>query len=149
MGSGSSVLSSCLNQQIIHSSVPEKLEGAENNQNDLRMQRLVAPYCPHSVLKFLANKTLIEPISTSLKGACLLADICGFTKFSGDLCKEGGTGIDKLRITTSSFLAKFIETVYFYYGDGMPSLLFSYPFVSRSLCLSSSFLSSSPFFLFQ
>jgi hypothetical protein len=120
MGSGSSFLS-----QFSSSTVKsDRLSIHDNDRNDLRIQRFIAPYCPHHVLKFLGNKTLYEPISTSLKGACLLADICGFTKFSGDLCKEGGTGIDKLRITTSSFLTKFIETVYLYYGDGMlPSLV--------------------------
>jgi hypothetical protein len=48
----------------------------------------------------------------------MLADICGFTKFSGDLCNEGVNGLDKLRRVTSSFLSKFIDTIYFYYGDG-------------------------------
>jgi hypothetical protein len=101
------------------STTPKILGLSENDFDDLRVQRLVAPYCPHSVLKFLSNKTLTEPISTTVMGACLLADICGFTKFSGELCTEGGTGIDKLRIVTSTFLTKFIETVYLYFGDGM------------------------------
>jgi hypothetical protein len=85
--------------------------------------RLLSSYCPHSVLKLLGSKTITEPISETITGACLLADICGFTKFSGDLCQEGVSGLDKLRITTSSFLTKFIEIIYFYYGDGQFSFL--------------------------
>jgi hypothetical protein len=77
----------------------------------------LASYCPHIVLTLLSHKPLLEPRSHRLTGACLLADICGFTKFSGDLCKEGVSGIDKLRRVTSSFLTKFIETIYFSYGD--------------------------------
>lgn len=92
--------------------------------NDIKTLRLVASYCPHTVLRFLENKTLTEPISLTITGACLLADICGFTKFSGDLCKQGVSGIDILRRTTSTFLTKFIEIIYFYYGDGRQLNLF-------------------------
>jgi hypothetical protein len=66
----------------------------------------------------LTKAPLITPVSYGITGACMLADICGFTKFSGDLCNEGVNGLDKLRRVTSSFLSKFIDTIYFYYGDG-------------------------------
>ena len=113
MGSG---LSSSYNKFL--SSTLLLKETKENKKYQQTIQRLLSSYCPNLVLNFLNDKALISPISLSLKGACLLSDICGFTKFSGDLCCEGVTGIDKLRRTTSSFLTKFIDTVYFHYGDG-------------------------------
>ena len=83
-----------------------------------RFLSIISSYCPNLILSLLSLNHLSVPISYPITGACLLADICGFTKFSGDLCQEGVTGIDKLRRTTSTFLTKFIDTVYFYYGDG-------------------------------
>lgn len=93
----------------------------ENDYSDKinrRVLRTMTPYCPNIVLSLLNKKKVLSPISYSISGACMLADICGFTKFSGDLCQEGVSGIDKLRRITSSFLSKFIDTIHFYYGDG-------------------------------
>jgi hypothetical protein len=98
-----------------------------------RLLTTVSPYCPNIVLSLLHQIKLVGPISHSMSGACMLADICGFTKFSGDLCQEGVTGIDKLRRITSSFLSKFIDTICFYYGDG--KFPFQYSFhIPPALC---------------
>ena len=51
------------------------------------------------------------------RGACLLADISGFTKLSGQLCSTGVRGLDDLRKATSTFLSKFISLVYAFGGD--------------------------------
>jgi len=59
------------------------------------------------------------PMSSDFVGACLLVDISGFTKLSGECCGMGALGLDVLHQTTSGFLGKFIQTVYMYHGDGM------------------------------
>lgn len=64
----------------------------------------------------------IEVESKITRGACLLADISGFTKLSGELCASGIHGLDDLRQATSDFLAKFIHIVHAFQGDGKFSL---------------------------
>lgn len=118
--------------------------GFDGVKPDRKMYQFLASYCPHIVLQSLPQKPFNEPFSITIHGACLLADICGFTKFSGDLCSEGVAGIDKLRRTTSTFLTKFIEIIYFYYGDGK---YLSYSFsLSLSISLTLSSLSLTPLF---
>jgi hypothetical protein len=108
----------------------------------------LSTFCPHLVLSLL-SRSLRDKIfskSFSVFGSCLLVDICGFTTYSGNLCKEGVTGIDKLRRTTSYFLSKFIEMIYWYSGDGKKiiEISFYFLFLSSSLYLFLSF-SHQPF----
>lgn len=124
------------------------LNSSQNSLNSFKNKNsylnLLSSYCSNLVLNLLNDKILNSFISITLKGSCLLVDICGFTKFSGDLCCEGVSGIDKLRRTTNLFLSKFIDTVYFYYGDGM---LFK-NFFLEIIILSYFLLPFSFFFLF-
>ncbi|RYH15624.1 hypothetical protein EON65_31475 [archaeon] len=58
------------------------------------------------------------PTSFSFTGACMLVDISGFSKFSGEMCKQGVTGLDGLREITNGFLGHFVKKVYEFDGDG-------------------------------
>lgn len=58
------------------------------------------------------------PTSFSFLGACMLVDISGFSKFSGEMCKQGVTGLDGLREITNGFLGHFVKKVYEFDGDG-------------------------------
>jgi hypothetical protein len=49
----------------------------------------------------------------------MLADISGFTKFSGEMCSKGAGGLDDLREATNGFLGHCVKLVYEYKGDGM------------------------------
>ena len=70
----------------------------------------------HSLLQDARNSTSIE--SLQFEGACMLADISGFTKLSGACCEEGTSGLDRLHDACSGYLGKFVQTVYTYQGDG-------------------------------
>ena len=54
----------------------------------------------------------------SFNGACMLADISGFSKFSGAMCSKGVSGLDELREATNGFLGHIVKIVYEYHGDG-------------------------------
>ena len=77
-------------------------------------------YLPNILLKSLLQDSRSSSNSTSLKfeGACMLADISGFTKLSGACCEEGTSGLDRLHDACSGYLGKFVQTVYTYQGDG-------------------------------
>jgi hypothetical protein len=49
----------------------------------------------------------------------MLADISGFTKFSGAMCSKGVSGLDDLREATNGFLGHFVKLVYEFEGDGL------------------------------
>ena len=78
-------------------------------------------YLPNILLCNLLNETKsgISTKSIPFIGACMLADISGFTKLSGVCCEEGSSGLDRLHDACSSYLGKFVQTVYSYNGDGM------------------------------
>jgi class 3 adenylate cyclase len=82
-------------------------------------ENILRSYCPDIVLSKLHRRrdTNIEVEAKVARGACLLADISGFTKLSGDLCSTGVRGLDDLRKATSTFLSRFISLVYSFGGD--------------------------------
>jgi hypothetical protein len=59
-----------------------------------------------------------EVRSITFTGACMLADISGFSKFSGAMCLKGVSGLDELREATNGFLGHIVKTVYEFNGDG-------------------------------
>lgn len=59
-----------------------------------------------------------EVRSITFTGACMLADISGFSKFSGAMCSKGVSGLDELREATNGFLGHIVKTVYEFNGDG-------------------------------
>ena len=58
------------------------------------------------------------PQSISFTGACLLADISGFTKMSAKFCDQGLRGLDDLHRNTSGILGQYVQIVYAHGGDG-------------------------------
>ena len=77
-------------------------------------------YLPNILLNSLLKDSKSKTTSGSLnfEGACMLADISGFTKLSGACCEEGTSGLDRLHDACSGYLGKFVQTVYTYQGDG-------------------------------
>ena len=59
----------------------------------------------------------ITPSSISIYGVCLLVDISGFTKLSGDFCVQGKNGIDGLQLATNGYMGLLVETIYSHGGD--------------------------------
>lgn len=55
--------------------------------------------------------------SLQFQGACLLADISGFTKLSAKFCEKGLGGLDDLHDAANVFLGKYVQIVYAYGGD--------------------------------
>ena len=82
-------------------------------------------YLPNILLRNLLNDTKlgITTKSMAFEGACMLADISGFTKLSGACCEEGSSGLDRLHDACSGYLGKFVQTVYTYNGDGKGSTM--------------------------
>jgi hypothetical protein len=54
----------------------------------------------------------------------MLADISGFSKFSGEMCLKGVSGLDELREATNGFLGHIVKIVYEFHGDGKFMVLF-------------------------
>ena len=63
------------------------------------------------------GKDGIEPASFFLNGVCLLVDISGFTKLSGEFCNLGKGGIDELQLATNGYMGKLVEIIYTYGGE--------------------------------
>jgi hypothetical protein len=83
----------------------------------------ILSFCPDLLLTCLketgAPVTGSSDVKTySFLGACMLADISGFSKFSGAMCLKGASGLDDLREATSGFLGHLVKTVYEFQGDG-------------------------------
>lgn len=84
----------------------------------------ILSFCPDTLLTYLRNNPVVSGSGTegvrsfSFKGACMLADISGFSKFSGAMCSKGVSGLDDLREATNGFLGHFVKTVYEHHGDG-------------------------------
>jgi hypothetical protein len=82
----------------------------------------ILPFCPDILVNYLKKQPILnnttEPRRLTFKGACMLADISGFSKFSGAMCSKGVSGLDDLREATNGFLGYFVKQVYEYEGDG-------------------------------
>jgi hypothetical protein len=83
----------------------------------------IAAFCPDIVVYCLQSNpsvvlSEIEPTTFPIKGACMLIDISGFSKFSASMCSKGAEGLDELRKTTSGMLGKLVKSVYEHEGDG-------------------------------
>ena len=91
------------------------------NTSMMTFESAIKSFVPDILIRKLSRRvgTNIQVESKLTRGACLLADISGFTKLSGELCSTGAHGLDDLRQATSSFLATFIHIVHAFGGDGM------------------------------
>ena len=88
----------------------------------------ILPFCPDVLAAYLKKSPIengsTEPRLLTFRGACMLADISGFSKFSGAMCSKGVSGLDDLREATNGFLGYFVKQVYEYEGDGEKYVLF-------------------------
>ena len=66
---------------------------------------------------FQQGKVGLEPASFFINGVCLLVDISGFTKLSGDYCLLGKGGIDDLQLATNGYMGRLVDTIYTYGGE--------------------------------
>lgn len=84
------------------------------------LESAMASFCPSILLSnFQHHPTRSHCIhSKYIKAACLLADISGFSKLSGELCQRGAEGLDELHQATSGFLSEFMNIIYSFGGDG-------------------------------
>ena len=83
----------------------------------------ILSFCPDLLLTCLKQRGAPKSheknvITYTFMGACMLADISGFSKFSGAMCLKGVSGLDDLRDATSGFLGYLVKTVYEFQGDG-------------------------------
>lgn len=82
----------------------------------------ILPFCPDVLVTYLRKHPITGsgsgPRRLTFQGACMLADISGFSKFSGAMCSKGVSGLDDLREATNGFLGYFVKQVYEYQGDG-------------------------------
>ena len=79
-------------------------------------------YVPEMLLSHLSRilkktKPIIEAESFNFPGVCLLCDISGFTRLSGDYCNLGKNGIDGLQKATNGYMGRLVDTIYSYGGD--------------------------------
>lgn len=87
----------------------------------------ILPFCPDVLATYLRKQPITStsagPRRLTFQGACMLADISGFSKFSGAMCSKGVSGLDDLREATNGFLGYFVKQVYEYQGDGESSYI--------------------------
>jgi class 3 adenylate cyclase len=83
----------------------------------------ILSFCPNLLLTCLREGGTFPPLnrddvsSCTFTGACMLADISGFSKFSAAMCQRGVEGLDELREATNGFLGHIVKLVYHYKGD--------------------------------
>ena len=114
----------------------DKLLGSLQKLTDRRNQRVslvrssqaglrntIKSFAPDMLMAFTLEKKfhLVEasltPFSVFFNGVCMLADISGFTRLSGNFCSGGRDGIDQLQQATNTYLGELVKTVYAYGGD--------------------------------
>lgn len=82
-------------------------------------------FCPKIITRLIDRREMIAT------GCCMLADISGFTKLSSNLCKDGPSGIDALRIVINHSFASYVDIIHQFGGDGTcPPLLTLFPLLT-------------------
>jgi len=80
-------------------------------------------YVPQMLLEIITHSYKcepqyeIKPASFFFEGVCMIVDISGFTRLSGQYCARGKSGIDELQKATNGFIGQLIEIVYHFRGD--------------------------------
>jgi class 3 adenylate cyclase len=74
-------------------------------------------FVPEMLVDFIEKncengKEGLEPCSFFIQGVCLLVDISGFTKLSGEYCNLGREGIDGLQLATNGYMGSLVEIIY-------------------------------------
>ena len=60
----------------------------------------------------------LRPSQQYFQGVCLVADISGFTKLCGQMCKDGLSGLDSLHTFLNTYMSMIMSVVYLHKGDG-------------------------------
>jgi class 3 adenylate cyclase len=79
-------------------------------------------FVPEMLLSYLVgmmnnDRNKLTPSSFFFNGICLLVDISGFTRLSGNFCALGKNGIDDLQKATNGYMGRLVEAIYRYGGD--------------------------------
>jgi hypothetical protein len=90
------------------------MEEAQNDTAKCFVPEMLVEFINNNVCK---GKECIEPISFFLSGVCLLVDISGFTKLSGDFCGLGKSGIDELQLATNGYMGQLVNIIYEFGGE--------------------------------
>jgi hypothetical protein len=96
------------------------LRGHEPEEDSSNADHVKA-FLPNLLLSHLSRRppqSILGVSCSTFEGACMLADISGFSKFSGSMCSKGLAGLDDLHTATNAFLGHFVDIVYRYRGDG-------------------------------
>jgi class 3 adenylate cyclase len=65
----------------------------------------------------IRGQEYIEPLSIFMNGVCLVVDISGFTRLSGEFCGMGKSGIDQLQLATNGFMGQLVGIIQSYGGE--------------------------------
>lgn len=92
----------------------DKIVGEDQDQKEISRC-----FVPELLIDHLTHVGIqgVKPSSFCVKGVCLLVDISGFTKLSGEFCSQGKNGIDGLQLATNGYMGLLVETIYAYGGD--------------------------------
>ena len=103
----------------------------DNLSSSMRASNQLNSFIPDCLLTYLKTHSSLNTTEDGIQsftftGACMLPDISGFSKFSGEMCSKGVSGLDELRESINGFLGHIVETVYEYDGDGKNVIHSSY-----------------------
>ena len=65
----------------------------------------------------LCDGRFARPSMTKIRGAVMVADVCGFTRLTDKLGKQGRAGVELLTRVINSYLTQAIDIVFAYGGD--------------------------------
>ncbi len=91
----------------------------EEDKKDKREMEAALCFVPEILVEYLNKRNIrkLEPTSFFMHGVCLLVDISGFTKLSGQFCDKGKDGIDDLQLATNGFMGQLVDIIYAFGGD--------------------------------
>lgn len=116
--------------EILSAYLRKIIEKRDNKLSTLRSSQVgirntIKSFAPDMLMMYTMEQSFhidsvqLAPFSVFFDGVCLLADISGFTRFSGKFCKNGRDGIDQLQQATNGYLGNLVKIVYSYGGDVM------------------------------
>eukprot|EP01032_Pedospumella_encystans_P031191 gene31191-35207_t len=90
----------------------------EDKKDKMEMEAALC-FVPEMLVEYLNKRNIrkLEPTSFFMHGVCLLVDISGFTKLSGQFCDQGKGGIDDLQLATNGFMGQLVDIIYAFGGD--------------------------------
>jgi class 3 adenylate cyclase len=95
--------------QIDHRRFPTEMDEAREGAHKCFVPEMLVDFIEKNCEN---GKEGLEPCSFFIRGVCLLVDISGFTKLSGDYCNLGKEGIDGLQLATNGYMGSLVEIIY-------------------------------------